>query len=413
MKLFLVILFAFTPALQSQHETAPAVRTGIDVLIENNFSILKGKRVGLITNPTGVTAGLVSAVDVFAQSNQIKLVALFGPEHGVRGDAAAGSRVDSYVDSTTGLPVYSLYGRTTKPTAEMLKGVDVLVYDIQDIGIRSYTYIATMAKAMSAAAEHGVEFVVLDRPDPLTGNSVEGNILDQKFKSFVGMFPIPYVYGMTCGELATMLNDEGWLEGGKKCKLTVVAMEGWNRSMWWEDTGLQWVPTSPHIPTAATALFCAATGILGELDGLSVGIGYTLPFQVVGATWIDASQLARELNGINIQGVHFRPTVYTPFYGAMQGKQVNGVQIHLIDRSKVNLVNIQLYIVQAIDGLYPARDIFVHSDSSRIKMFDNVIGTDAVRLALQQKVPAAAIIAGWKKEIDSFTQVRKKYLLYE
>ncbi len=413
MKVFPFLFFAITSASQSQFETAPVVRTGIDVLIENNFSALKGKRVGLITNPTGVTSGLASAVDVFAHSNQVTLVALFAPEHGVRGDAAAGSRIDSYVDSATGIPVYSLYGKTMKPTAEMLKGIDVLVYDIQDIGIRSYTYINTMAKAMAAAAEHGIEFVVLDRPNPLTGIRIEGDVLDTKFKSFVGMFPIPYVYGMTCGELAAMLNSEGWLEGGRKCKLNVIAMEGWRRSMWWEDTGLQWVPTSPHIPNAATALFCAATGIIGELDGLSVGIGYTLPFQLVGATWIDAAQLARELNGINIPGVYFRPCMYTPFYGAMQGKQVNGVQLYLLDRSKVDLVNLQVYIVQAIDALYPARNVFEHSDSSRIKMFDNVMGTDAVRIALKQKVPAAAIITGWKKEVDAFMPLRKKYLLYE
>jgi uncharacterized protein YbbC (DUF1343 family) len=413
MKFFLFLLFAITPVSLSQLEIVPVVRTGIDVLVENNFSILKGKRVGLITNPTGVTAGLVSAVDVFAHSNQIKLVALFGPEHGVRGDASAGSRVDSYIDSATGIPVYSLYGKTTKPTAEMLNGIDVLVYDIQDIGIRSYTYINTMAKAMAAAAEHGIEFVILDRPNPLTGNTIEGNVLDTKFKSFVGMFPIPYVYGMTCGELATMLNNEGWLEGRRKCKLTVVTMQGWKRSMWWEDTGLQWVPTSPHIPNAATALFCAATGIIGELDGLSVGVGYTLPFQLVGATWIDAAQLAQELNGKNIPGVYFRPIIYTPFYGAMQGKQVNGVQIYLLDRSEVNLVSLQLYIVQMINELYPARDVFVHSDSSRIKMFDNVMGTDAVRIALEKKVPAAVIIADWKKEVDAFVPLRNKYLLYE
>ena len=413
MKLFLIIVFAITPVSQSQHETAAVVRTGIDVLVENNFSILKGKRVGLITNPTGATAGLVSAVDVFAHSNQVKLVALFGPEHGVRGDVAAGSRVDSFVDSATGIPVYSLYGKTTKPTEEMLKGIDVLVYHIQDIGVRSYTYINTMAKAMAAAAEHGIEFVVLDRPNPLTGNTIEGNVLDMKFKSFVGMFPIPYVYGMTCGELAAMMNNEGWLEGGKKCKLSVVTMEGWKRSMWWEDTGLQWVPTSPHIPNAATALFCAATGIIGELDGLSVGVGYTLPFQLVGATWIDAAKLAQELNGRNIPGVYFRPIVYTPFYGAMQGKQVSGVQVYFLDRNEVDLVSLQLYIVQTIDELYPARDVFVHSDSSRIKMFDNVMGTDAVRIALEQKVPVAAIIAGWKKEVDAFLPLRNKYLLYE
>jgi uncharacterized protein YbbC (DUF1343 family) len=176
---------------------------------------------------------------------------------------------------------------------------------------------------------------------------------------------------------------------------------------------LQWVPTSPHIPNAATALFCAATGILGELDGVSIGIGYTLPFQLVGAPWIDAAQLAHELNGINIPGVYFRSTIYTPFYGAMQGKPVNGVQIHLLDRSKVNLVSLQFYIVQAIDGLYPAKDVFVHSDSLRIKMFDNVMGTNAARIALQQKVPVAAILAGWKKEVDSFMAIRNRYLLYE
>ena len=174
-------------------------------------------------------------------------------------------------------------------------------------------------------------------------------------------------------------------------------MEGWKRSMWWEETGLQWVPTSPHIPTAATALFCAATGVIGELDGLSVGIGYTLPFQLVGAQWIDASRLARELNDKSIAGVYFRPISYTPFYGAMQGKQVNGVQIHILNRAEVNMVSLQLYIVQTIDELYPAKDVFVHSDSSRIKMFDNVIGTDAVRLALEKKIPAAVIISGWKK----------------
>jgi len=413
MKFFLFLFFAISSASQSQDRLKPAVKTGIDVLVESNFSALKGKRIGLITNPTGVTGGLVSAVDIFAHSHEVKLVALFAPEHGVRGDFTAGARVDSYIDSATGVPVYSLYGKTTKPAAEMLEGVDVLVYDIQDIGVRSYTYINTMAKAMAAAAEHGIEFVILDRPNPLTGNAIEGNVLDTKFKSFVGMFPIPYVYGMTCGELATLLNNERWLEGGRKCDLHVVTMEGWKRSMWWEDTGLQWVPTSPHIPNAATALFCAATGIIGELDGLSVGIGYTLPFQLVGAQWIDAPSLAQELNSQNIPGVYFRPIIYTPFYGAMQGKRVNGVQIYLLNRDEVDLVSLQLYIVQTINGLYPAKDVFVHSDSSGIKMFDNVMGTDAVRIALEKGVPAAAIISSWKKDVKTFMDVRKKYLLYK
>jgi len=343
---------------QSQPRPKPVIKTGIDVLIENNFSPLTGKRVGLITNPTGVTNTLVSTVDIFARAKELKLVALYGPEHGVRGDVVAGGRIESYTDSATGIPVFSLYGKTQKPTPEMLKGVDVLVYDIQDIGSRSYTYINTMAVAMEAAAENNVDFVVLDRPNPLTGNRIEGNILDVKYKSFVGMFPIPYVYGMTCGELATLLNGEGWLEGGVACRLTVIKMKGWNRSMWWEDTGLEWVPTSPHIPNAVTALFYAGTGILGELDAVSIGVGYTLPFQLVGTSWIDASRFAQALNAKKIAGVYFRSISYRPFYAAMQGKQVSGVQIYILDREKVNLVNLQLHIIQVMNELYPAKSIF-------------------------------------------------------
>jgi len=413
--LFLTIAFTISINAQPQPPSPPkpVVKTGIDVLVETNFASLAGKRVGLITNPTGVSNTLISTVDIFARTKQFKLVALFGPEHGVRGDVAAGGHVDSYIDSATGIPVYSLYGKTQKPTPEMLKGVDVLVYDIQDIGSRSYTYINTMAVAMEAAAENNIDFVVLDRPNPLTGNRIEGNILDKKYKSFVGMFPIPYVYGMTCGELATLLNAEGWLSTGKACKLTVITMKGWNRSMWWEDTGLEWVPTSPHIPNSATALFYAATGILGELDGVSIGVGYTLPFQLIGAPWIDASRFAQALNAKKIAGVYFRPISYRPFYAVMQGKQVNGVQIYILDRKKVNLVNIQLHIIQVMNELYPAKSIFALSDASRNDMFDKVMGTDAVRLALEKKTPVEEIVSQWNKDIESFKLIRKKYLLYE
>jgi uncharacterized protein YbbC (DUF1343 family) len=414
---FLILTFAIAISLnaqpQSQPRPKPVIKTGIDVLIENNFSPLTGKRVGLITNPTGVTNTLVSTVDIFARAKELKLVALYGPEHGVRGDVVAGGRIESYTDSATGIPVFSLYGKTQKPTPEMLKGVDVLVYDIQDIGSRSYTYINTMAVAMEAAAENNVDFVVLDRPNPLTGNRIEGNILDVKYKSFVGMFPIPYVYGMTCGELATLLNGEGWLEGGVACRLTVIKMKGWNRSMWWEDTGLEWVPTSPHIPNAVTALFYAGTGILGELDAVSIGVGYTLPFQLVGTSWIDASRFAQALNAKKIAGVYFRSISYRPFYAAMQGKQVSGVQIYILDREKVNLVNLQLHIIQVMNELYPAKSIFELSDASRNQMFDKVMGTDAVRLALEKKAPVEEIVSHWNKDIESFRSIRKKYLLYE
>ena len=411
--LLLYLLFALSALAQPQFYPHPSVKTGIDVLVKQNFSVLKGKRVGLITNPTGITDGLQSTADVFAGTKQFRLVALFGPEHGVRGDAAAGQSIDSYLDSATGVPVYSLYGKNTKPAPTMLKGVDVLVYDIQDIGTRSYTFISTMARAMEAAAENNIEFVVLDRPNPLTGNRIEGNVLDPKFKSFVGMFPIPYVYGMTCGELAQLLNGEGWSGGGKKCNLKVVPMEGWSRAMSWQQTGLQWVPPSPHIPTAETALFCAATGAMGELDALNVGIGYTMPFQVAGAPWIDAELLAERMETFQLPGVRFRPVTYIPFYAAMKGKQVNGVQIYIVDPEKANLVNVQLYLMQAINEMYPSRNIFGLADSIEVTMFDKVMGTDAVRLALAGNVPVEKITSEWKKETDQFLPVRKKYLLYE
>ena len=224
------------------------VKTGIEVLKAQRFELLEGKRVGLITNPTGVDDGLRSTVDILNEAPNVELVALFGPEHGVRGDAHAGDHVGNQTDPVTGLPVYSLYGKTRKPTPEMLRGIDVLVYDIQDIGCRSFTYISTMGEAMAAAAENGIEFVVLDRPNPLGGRKVEGPLVQDGFFSFVSQYRIPYVYGLTCGELAMLLNGEGMI--GKPCNLHVVAMEGWKRDMVYEDTGLQWIPSSPHIPQA-------------------------------------------------------------------------------------------------------------------------------------------------------------------
>ena len=388
------------------------VKTGIDVLRQSNLEILKGKRVGLITNPTAVSNSIQATVDILAAAPGVKLTALYGPEHGVRGDVTAGGHVDTFVDSATGVPVYSLYGKTRKPTEDMLKDVDVLVYDIQDIGARSYTYINTMAYAMEAAAEYKKEFVVLDRPNPLTGNRVEGNILDMKFRSFVGQYPIAYVYGMTCGELAEYLNNEGLLGDGKKCALTVVKMEGWNRAMNWEDTGLPWVPTSPHVPNAETALFYSATGILGELDAINIGVGYTMPFQLIGAPWIESRKFADALNARHLPGFFFRPLSYKPYYGAMKDKQLGGVQVYLLDRTKADLVSMQLFAIETMFALYPESNIFAAS-KERNDMFDKVMGTDTVRKALEQKTPVTEIVAGWKSGMDEFLVKRKKYLLYQ
>ena len=314
-------LFAFVLALATvffplKTWAKKTVLTGIDVLTQQHFKCLQGKRVGLITNPTGVNANLVSTVDVLKAAPGVNLVALYGPEHGVRGDIHAGDKVETARDAKTGLPVFSLYGKTRKPTPEMLKDVDVLVYDIQDIGCRSFTFISTMGLAMEAAAESDKEFVVLDRPNPLGGLKIEGNITDDDCMSFVSQFKIPYIYGLTCGELARMLNDEGMLKGGVRCKLTVVKMKNWKRSMGYADTGLQWIASSPHIPQAVTAYYYPTSGILGELGYVSIGVGYTIPFQMFAAPWIDAVQLADAMNAHQMPGVTFRPIFLKPFYSS-------------------------------------------------------------------------------------------------
>src|SRR5574344_2389178 len=278
---FFILLLLFIVAGAANTLSAKTIRitTGIEMLKRQNFKILEGKRVGLITNPTGVDNNLQSTIDILHHADNVKLVALYGPEHGVRGNQHAGDKVDDNHDATTGLPVYSLFGKTRKATPEMLKDIDVLVYDIQDIGCRSYTFISTMGLAMEAAADNNIDFVVLDRPNPLGGLKIEGNYVEEGYYSFVSQFKIPYIYAQTCGELAIMLNEENML--AKKCKLQVVKMEGWKRSMTFEDTGLEWVLASPHIPHKHSALFYPITGILGELGYVSIGVGYTLPFQII------------------------------------------------------------------------------------------------------------------------------------
>ena len=389
----------------------PRVKLGIDVLRDHQYDILKGKRVGLVTNPTGVTADLQATVDVLANAPDVKLVALYGPEHGVRGDNEAGEYVASYIDKATGLPVYSLYGKTRKPSKEMLQGVEVLVYDIQDIGLRSYTYISTMGQVMQAA-ENDIPFVVLDRPDPLTGIRVEGPMLEPKYKSFVGAYPIPYIYGMTAGELAQMINGEMWLKDSVKCKLTVVPMEGWKRTMWWNETGLSWVPSSPNVPHASTTLFAAMTGVLGELGTANQGIGYTLPFELVGAPWANGRALANYLNSRDLAGVFFRPIAYRPATADTTSLLYEGVQIHILDRDKINFTKVELAIMAALVHVFPEYNIFTRAKPDRIAMFDKVLGTDEIRHQLMAGVPVDEILRGIDQERAMFMIKREKYLIY-
>ena len=387
------------------------IQTGIEVLKNSNFKLLEGKRVGLITNPTGVDNQLKSTIDILHEAPNVNLVALFGPEHGVRGDVHAGDHVDNSSDPTTGLPVGSLYGKTRKATPDMLKGIDVLVYDIQDIGCRSFTYISTMGLAMEAAAENNIEFVVLDRPNPLGGLKVEGNLAEDGYISFVSQFKIPYLYGLTCGELAQMLNEENML--AKQCKLTVVKMKGWKRKMDYTQTGLQWIPSSPHIPHAHSAFFYPVSGIVGELGYLSIGVGYTIPFQMFAADWIKAEEFASALNKLNLQGVHFRPMHLKPFYSVGAGTQMQGVQVHLTDYQKANLSEIQFYVMQVIAQLYPDKAVFANANEKRFDMFDKVSGSNQIRLLFAKNNRFEDIQAYWNKDVEAFKKLSKKYYLYK
>ncbi len=389
---------------------AQTTLTGIEVLRRDNFKRLEGKRVGLITNPTGVDASLKSTIDILHEAPNVQLVALYGPEHGVRGDVHAGNTIGNSTDPTTGLPVYSLYGKTKKPTPDMLKGIDALVYDIQDIGCRSFTYISTLGLAMEAAAENNIEFIVLDRPNPLGGEKIEGNTVKKGYSSFVSQFKIPYIYGLTCGELAQLLLGEKMVT--PRCRLTVVPMENWRRNMDFTQTGLPWVAPSPHIPHPYSASYYPLSGIVGELDFLSIGIGYTLPFQLFAASWIDANRLASRMNALQLPGLQFRPIHFKPFYAFGKGAQLQGVQVHILDYSEARLSEVQFYILQELAILYPEKKAFNEQNRKRWNMFDKVCGSNQIRQHFSRRYRFDDIKEYWYKDVEEFRLLSQKYYLY-
>ena len=410
MKRFLFIAICSLLVLSIQAQKIK-IKTGLEVLKEQNFKCLEGKRVGVITNPTGVDNNLKSIADILYEAPNVELVALYGPEHGVRGDVHAGDHVENTVDPKTGVPVYSLYGATRKATAEMLKDVDVLVYDIQDIGCRSFTYISTMGVNMEAAAENGVEFIVLDRPNPLGGNKIEGNLAEDGYISFVSQFKIPYIYGLTCGELAEMLNNEGMLS--QPCNLKVIKMKGWKRNMDYEKTGLQWIPSSPHIPHPHTSYFYPVSGILGELGYVNIGVGYTIPFQMFASQWLNADSLANNLNQRQLAGVKFRPIHLKPFYSVGQGEHMQGVQVHLTDYEKAALSDIQFIVMEEIANMYPDRAVFNNANDKRFNMFDKVSGSNQIRERFSKRNKWEDVADYWYKDADDFRKLSKKYYLYK
>jgi uncharacterized protein YbbC (DUF1343 family) len=411
-QLFKILILNICLATSIFSQNSSKVITGIENLKKSDFKILEGKRVGLITNPTGVDLNLKSTIDILYEAKNFELVALFGPEHGVRGDFAAGDIVDTYTDPKTGLPVFSLYGKTRKPTPDMLTNIDVLVYDIQDIGCRSYTYISTMGLAMEAAAENNIEFVVLDRPNPLGGLKVEGNVVEEGYFSFVSQFRIPYVYGLTCGELANLLNNEGMLKDGIKCSLTVIPMQNWNREMKFKDTGLEWVLTSPHVPNDFSPQYYVSTGILGELGVISEGVGYTLPFQLFAAEWINADELANRMNSLNLKGVIFRPITIKPYYGGDINKTLHGVQIYITNSDLVNLMSLQFLFLEIHNELYPNYNPFELTSKSSLRMFDRVLGTSKIRELFLEHMRYDDIKNYLEKDIDNFKDISQKYFMY-
>ncbi len=417
LSLALMTVIPAMPACRAANIIGPAlsqtkVKTGIEVLREDGFKILQGKKVGLITNQTGVDSKLRTTIDILYNAPGLELVALFGPEHGVRGDSPAGEYVESYTDEKTGLPVYSLYGKTRKPTEKMLEGIDVLVYDIQDIGVRSYTYISTMGYTMEAAAQHGIEYVVLDRPNPLGGYKIEGSPVKEGFFSMVSAYPIPYVYGLTCGELAKLYVEEKLLNSQKRCNLSVVAMKGWHRNMNYKDTGLPWVLSSPHLPNPETAAAYVATGVMGELFVFSEGVGYTLPFQLYAAEWIDQFKLAEAMNDLGMEGVMFRPLQFKPYYGRDKAKELHGVQIYISDAAKVNLMSLQFRFMEVHHNLYPGIDVLELS-KKRHNMFDKVTGSSEIRETFFKNYLYDDIKELLNEGVDEFRQISKQYYLYK
>lgn len=406
-----ILISAFC-ALAAMIATAQ-VKPGIEVLRDSGFKALQGKRVGLITNPSGVDNKLKSTIDILHEAPGVDLVALYSPEHGVRGDVHAGDHVSDYVDPATGVKVYSIYGKNLRPSREMLDDVDMLLYDIQDNGCRSYTFISSMGVAMDACAEYGKQFMVLDRPNPVGGNKVEGCLVEDSCVSFVSKFPIPYLYGLTPGELANYLNDEGLLPSGRKVDLSVIPMEGWTRDMRFAETGMPWVLPSPHIPNPEAALLYPASGILGELNYMNIGVGYTLPFKLFCASWVDAETLSRRLNALDIPGVMFRPIHIKPFYGFGKGENLQGVEFYITDRDKAPITLIQFYVMQELADMYPDHKAMETADPSRYSMFDKVTGSKEIRRRFAKNHKVADILDYWNKDNESFASKSAKYHLYK
>ncbi len=401
----LVIFVALLPlssvlaAAISKHSGRPArVQTGLDVLEAQKFVPLRGKHVGLITNHTGLDYQGRSTIDLLAHAPGVQLVALFSPEHGLAG--RNNEKISSSKDPSTGLPVYSLYGETLRPTDEMLQGIDALVFDIQDAGVRFYTYTATMGYCMEEAAKRNIAFFVLDRPNPLGGEIVEGPVLDSDKTNFVGYFSLPVRYGLTIGELAQLFNAEKHIGAD----LHVIAMKNWHRNYFFESTGIRWIPPSPNLRTTKGSILYPGIEIL-QSAGVSVGRGTQTPFEEFGAPWLNGDELADALNARHLAGLHFVSQPFIPIAGLYSGERCGGVAPRITERGTVRSMRMGLEIAAILQRLYPQQ-------FNPARLIELVGHADTV-LQLQAGVAPERIVASWSSDLAAFDQIRRKYFLYK
>jgi uncharacterized protein YbbC (DUF1343 family) len=407
----LLIIFSFC---NNSPQLSQPLKFGIEVLIENKFELLQGKRVGLITNQTGVDSKGNHIIDLFYSSSDFELTALFSPEHGIRGDIEGGFEIVNNKDEKTGVPIFSIYGKTTKPTKEMLQKIDVLVFDIQDVGTRFYTYISTMSLCMEAAAENNIRFIVLDRPNPINGAKVEGPVLETKYRSFVGIHPIALRHGMTVGELAKMFNEEGWLANGIKADLTILTMENWKRYSFYDELGLDWIKPSPNMPSPTTALLYPGMGLL-ETCNVSEGRGTSKPFVNIGAPWLDNIALKKYLDDTAITGIKIDTISYIPIDmpGAVmnpkfEGERCQGLIFEITDARGFPSVEFGIHLIYRIKQNHP--DKFRWKSERRVL---NMFGDTKTRRAMDEAESAYEVIHTWHADLEKFNKIRKKYLLYE
>ncbi|MGM0546214.1 MAG: exo-beta-N-acetylmuramidase NamZ family protein [Bacteroidota bacterium] len=409
-----VLVLAIIGCQSAEQQNDPNVITGTANLVENNFEQLQGKKVGLVTNQSAVVDGTL-LIDLLHEAEGVELAALFSPEHGIRGDADAGAHIDDSVDEKTGAPIYSLYGETRKPTEEMLEDVDILVFDMQDVGARFYTYISTMGYTMQAAAENDLPYIVLDRPNPLGGNMVEGFVPELESDSFVGLYPIPVTHGMTTGELAKMIQGESYLDNLENMDLEVLENRGWSRDMLWPDMNLEWIPPSPNIPDFETALIYPGA-CLFEATHISEGRGTHSPFILIGAPWADGEALAAELNDKNLPGLEFEPSVFTPesiegmsTEPKLEGEELEGIRYKVTDKEKVEPVAAGIHVLLAFYNAAPDEE---KEDFFRVDRLNTLAGSDQFHDMIMDGKSAEEIIEEWQEGTDTFKEDREPYLLY-